>query len=326
MHRWIAITLFPSQDIRCVRNDELKLHYAIVKKIKVVPVKEMFNHWLETFKVSTSISCTSLVTCIATNIGALEGKDVVYISTPRIINDEHYLMQGHHLKYNAAGDLVFYVPRYTNEIRLPNPQLHLYKSYELTFDLKTQGARRSSVSGRMTQSRARNEAASSSQQQPPHSPVVKHPMYHAGWAPAGYVPGFIPGYNCWDQPSQQHEAGGSGWQSMDSTEWELGRQWQPDHSSDSEGLPPPVMPRQSVSDSRELDTINTRIRGLEIRTGEIQNMLNTHLPDTTQWHQQQQQQWQQQHHQQMMQLNALLKQQHDQMMGYWQHLGHNSGP
>jgi hypothetical protein len=128
MHRWIAITLFPSQDIRCVRNDELKLHYAIVKKIKVAPVKEMFNHWLETFKVSTSISCTSLVTCIATNIGALEGKDVVYISTPRIINDEHYLMQGHHLKYNAAGDLVFYVPRYTNEIRLPNPQLHLYKS------------------------------------------------------------------------------------------------------------------------------------------------------------------------------------------------------
>jgi prephenate dehydrogenase len=28
----------------------------------------------------------------------------------------------------------------------------------------------------------------------------------------------------------------------------------------------------------------------------------------------------------MMQLNALLKQQHDQMMGYWQHLGHNPGP
>ena len=82
MHRWIAMTLFPSQDIRCVRNDELKLLYAIVKKIKVAPVKEMFNHWFETFKVSTLISYTSLVTRIATNIGVLEGQNVIYISTP----------------------------------------------------------------------------------------------------------------------------------------------------------------------------------------------------------------------------------------------------
>ena len=54
-------------------------------------------------------------------------------------------------------------------------------------------------------------------------------------------------------------------------------------------------------------------------------MLNTHVSDTTQWHQQQQH-WQQQHHQQMMQMNALLKQQYDQMMGYWQHQGYNPGP
>ena len=80
------------------------------KKTKIAPVKEMFKHWLETFKASTSISCTSLVTRIATNIGALDGQDVTYISTPRIDIDEHYLMQGHHLKYDDAGNLVFFFP------------------------------------------------------------------------------------------------------------------------------------------------------------------------------------------------------------------------
>ena len=64
----------------------------MLKKIKIAPVKEMFKHWLETFKASTSISCTSLVTRIAADIGALDGQDVTYISTPRIDIDEHYLM------------------------------------------------------------------------------------------------------------------------------------------------------------------------------------------------------------------------------------------
>lgn len=64
----------------------------LLKKIKVARVKEKVNHWLETINVSTYISCTYLVTCIVTNIGVLEGQDVNYISTPRIIIDEHYLM------------------------------------------------------------------------------------------------------------------------------------------------------------------------------------------------------------------------------------------
>ena len=49
----------------------------------------MFKHWLETFKVTTSISCTSLVTCIATKIGVLDNQNVVYLPTPRMIIDEH---------------------------------------------------------------------------------------------------------------------------------------------------------------------------------------------------------------------------------------------
>ena len=90
------------------------------------------------------------------------------------------------------------------------------------------------------------------------------------------------------------------------------------YSSDSDGFPPPVRPRQSVSARHDLDNINMRLGVLDIRTGEIQNTLETHVQDTTQWRQQQ--------HQQMMDMNALLKQQHDYMMGYWQSQGYNPGP
>ena len=73
MHRWIAMTLFPRQDICFVHHAEMQLLYAMTKKIKVAPMKEMFKHWLDLFKASTNISCTSVVTRIATRIEALEG-------------------------------------------------------------------------------------------------------------------------------------------------------------------------------------------------------------------------------------------------------------
>ena len=109
MHHWIAMTLFSRQDIRVVHNTEMQILYAMIKKIKIAPVKEIFKHWLDTLKLfSTSISCTSLVTRTATSVGAMEDRDVVYILTSRIIINEHYLLQGHHLKHNASGQLVFF--------------------------------------------------------------------------------------------------------------------------------------------------------------------------------------------------------------------------
>jgi hypothetical protein len=62
-----------------------------LKRIKVAPVKKSL-YIGRTFKVSISISYTSLVTRIATSINVLEGQDVTYISTPRTIINEHYLM------------------------------------------------------------------------------------------------------------------------------------------------------------------------------------------------------------------------------------------
>ena len=88
----------------------------------------MFKYWLDLFKASTYISWMCLGTRIATSIEVSEGQDVVYTTTPRIIINDHYLLQGHHLKYNEAGKLVFFFPGYTNEILLPNLELCLYKS------------------------------------------------------------------------------------------------------------------------------------------------------------------------------------------------------
>jgi hypothetical protein len=44
MHRWIAMTLFSSQDTHFVYHAEMQLLYAMLKKTKVAPVKEIFNH------------------------------------------------------------------------------------------------------------------------------------------------------------------------------------------------------------------------------------------------------------------------------------------
>ena len=175
------MTLFARKDIRFVYHAELQILYAMLKKIKIALLKEMFKHWLETFKASTSISCTSLVTRIAANIGALDGQDVTYISTPRIDIDEHYLMQGHHLKYDDAENLVFFFLGYTNEIPLPNLGFSLYKSLSLTFTLVEQEeARRSSISCRVTRSRTMNEAGNAHQTLPTPTPLVPQ-AYHAEW-------------------------------------------------------------------------------------------------------------------------------------------------
>ena len=146
----------------------------MIKKIKIAPIKEIFKQWKEFLKTfSTSISCTSLVTRIATGVGAIKNQEVEYISTPCLIIDEHYLLQGHHLKHNVARQLVFFFQECTNKIPLPNPGLHLYNSPALTFPpIPQEEARRSSVSRRMTRSRARNEASSSQQPQPQPFPAT----------------------------------------------------------------------------------------------------------------------------------------------------------
>ena len=49
MHKWLALTCFPREDVRTVRVDELRILYAMVNKIKIAPVQEMVRQWLGNF-------------------------------------------------------------------------------------------------------------------------------------------------------------------------------------------------------------------------------------------------------------------------------------
>ena len=68
MHKWIAMTLFPRGDLRPIREDELIILFAMVRKIKVAHVKCMIRQWLESIKFTAPVECTSLITCIANKL------------------------------------------------------------------------------------------------------------------------------------------------------------------------------------------------------------------------------------------------------------------
>ena len=45
MHKWLGFSLLTRNDFRTIRNDELKLLYAMVKRRKVSPIKFMMKQW-----------------------------------------------------------------------------------------------------------------------------------------------------------------------------------------------------------------------------------------------------------------------------------------
>jgi len=117
-----------------------------------------------------------------------------------------------------------------------------------------------------------------------------------GWTPAIPAPGFTPRYRYgmgyvphpYEAGASSWQAGGSSWQAhggagpSEPEAYGVGgsRHHDPGHSSDSEGMPPPVCPQVT------LDVLNTRIGGLELQNRQIQGTLNAHIQTATQWHQQ----------------------------------------
>ncbi len=79
MHKWIAMTLFPRGDQRPIRGDELIIMFAMVRKMKIAPVKCMIRQWLESIKFSAPVECTSLITQIAKGLGVVSDK-IAFIS------------------------------------------------------------------------------------------------------------------------------------------------------------------------------------------------------------------------------------------------------
>ena len=167
----------------------------------------MVRQWLGNFRMVRPVECTSLVTRIATSLGVLNWAQITYISTPRPRIDLAYLVQGHTLKSAPDGSIIFFFAGYVNEIPLPNPGLHLYKSRGYTFELQPiEAPRRNSVLGRMTRSRSRNAAMD----MPPLQPQAFHG--YASYAPTAGIAGpSSRQQSSWDRYIPQPDAGGSSW-------------------------------------------------------------------------------------------------------------------
>jgi hypothetical protein len=102
----MSFTLFPRNDFRTVRIEELKLLYAMIKRKKVSPVKLMMTHWLEILGLTGDVWCTSWVTHLAKNLGLLANASITYIDIPRWIIDYNYFNKAHMLKKGKDKKIV----------------------------------------------------------------------------------------------------------------------------------------------------------------------------------------------------------------------------
>ena len=152
MHKWLGFSLFPRNDFCTVRNDELKLLYAMVKRRKVLLVKFLMKQWKEILELKGDVRCTSLVTHIAKNLGLLKNASVVYIDDiPCWYINYEYFVQAHMLKKNKDGKLVMMYINYTTEIPLPDRNRDLYAVDSFVFDLQVkEAAPHRSASTRLT--------------------------------------------------------------------------------------------------------------------------------------------------------------------------------
>jgi hypothetical protein len=119
-----------------LRNDELKLLYAMVKTRKVSPVQFMMKQWKEIPDLKGDVGCTSLVTRIAKNLDLLKNASVAYIDDiSHWLIDYEYFNQAHMLKKDKNGKLVMMYMDYTNEFPLLDRTLVLYAVASFFFDL-----------------------------------------------------------------------------------------------------------------------------------------------------------------------------------------------
>jgi hypothetical protein len=94
----------------------------------------MVEHWCTMATRTGKIEITSLVTRIATYIGALVGAQVAYLETPRDTFDEEHFVQAHLLK-RVEGEMVMLYPHSSTTIVLPCLELGLYQVKRFTLNL-----------------------------------------------------------------------------------------------------------------------------------------------------------------------------------------------
>jgi hypothetical protein len=122
-HKWISLVLFPRNDNISVRVGDMQLIYATLKRQAVSPVKLLVEHWLSFPNLVGDVSCTSLITQIADDVGILGDATIISIDTPREIISYGYFHQGRWV--NKIQEKLHYIHN-KSALPLPNPRLGIY--------------------------------------------------------------------------------------------------------------------------------------------------------------------------------------------------------
>jgi len=97
-HKWLGYNLFHRDDIRKVRVGDLQLLCATINKIPASPVTLLVSHWLSIPSLLGPISCTSLITRLASSLNLLENLSLEFIDELRIYHGYDTFRQARMLK------------------------------------------------------------------------------------------------------------------------------------------------------------------------------------------------------------------------------------
>ena len=154
MHRWIGVTLFPRDDVRIVREIDLRLLFAMVNKIHVWPVKGMVAHWLSAHKRTRPFDFISIITKFPSELRQLHGYQH-FLTTPRTMLTLDYFNHAHIIASGKNNDPIVYMFRnHLARITLPCEKLKLYGDHRLAMNLDKIAGRRSFAGQRVTRSMA----------------------------------------------------------------------------------------------------------------------------------------------------------------------------
>ena len=132
---WMCMTLFPGTRGNTLSDEELKLLYPMVCKIKISLVKLLVDYWLNSIEYGKPVSFTSFITCIAESMGALESHTFEYITSAKDILNEDVFININVLKRGPRGGLKMVYPAHTVEVPLSYEKCWLYALRMLTIRL-----------------------------------------------------------------------------------------------------------------------------------------------------------------------------------------------
>jgi len=110
------MTLFPGTRCNTLSDEELKLLYAMVCKIKVSPIKLLVDYWLNSIEYGKPVYFTSFITRIAESMCALESYTFEYITSARDVLNEDVFININVLKRDPRGGLKMVYSGHTIEV------------------------------------------------------------------------------------------------------------------------------------------------------------------------------------------------------------------